>query len=167
MSWHVTKLKLCLYIWRHPEHMREIWSVNGSSLMAQQNFLSTWATDGAVGLSHLSHYSEGHMSLALLASDQGQEGKWLVPLRGQCQCREGQCVDPQCFSWGKHAGAFSVWTLTAGWRQEEVRLWVNADLSIWHRAPGIRYPADLLCVVLFLASHAHLKANLMLTEVKS
>ncbi|KAG7324882.1 hypothetical protein KOW79_011198 [Hemibagrus wyckioides] len=34
--------------------------------------------------------SEGHMSLALVAPDQGQEGKWLVPLRGECQSRKVQ-----------------------------------------------------------------------------
>lgn len=145
---------------------RDIGSVSGSSLMAQQNFPSVWGTDGAVGLSHLSQCSEGHMSLALVAPDQGQEGKWLVPLRGECQSRKGQCVDPDCFSWGKRAGVFSVWMLTAGRRQEEERLWVNADLSIWQGTPGIQYPTDLLCVLFIQVSHAQLIANLMLAGVK-
>lgn len=51
-----------------------------------------------------------------------EEGKCLVTLWGQWQPIKGQCVDPDCFSRRKHPGAFSVWMLTAGWRQEKSRL---------------------------------------------
>lgn len=64
-------------------------------------------SDGAVGL--LSPLCpEGHRSLALLAPGWGQEGKWPVPLRGQCQSRKGQRLDPDCSSWGKRAGLLGV-----------------------------------------------------------